>query len=132
MVLLVGFSFVRIALGVLYVSITLIVLYILYTRLLRRMNKDVPEKALYCELNTLEKNPASGELEFYFTSNDTKHVTFEILNDDYAPIEMITDKEYAPGQHILRYDSTRLPNGNYFYQLKTDNQQTMRKMIVVN
>lgn len=132
MILLVGLSFVKIALGVLYISIAIIIIYILYKKLLRYMNRDVPEQALYCELNALEKDPASGELEFYFTSNDTRHVTFEILNSDYSSIEIVTEREYSSGQHIVRYDSTKLQNGSYFYQLKTDNQQTMKKMNILN
>lgn len=130
--ILVGLSFVKIALGVLYTSITLIVLYILYKKLLAHMNKDVPQKELYCELSSLENDPVSGELEFFFTSKDTKQVVFEILNEDHSPLEVVTDKEFSAGQHILRYDSTRLKNGSYFYRLKTYNQQTMRKMRVFN
>lgn len=127
-----GMSVARVALGVLYVSIAIIILYILYRKLLRWMNRDVPEKALYCELNSLEKDPARGELEFWFTSKETKQVAFEILDENHAPLETVVEKEFAPGQHIVRYDSTRLTNGTYFYQLKTDNQQIMKKMVVVN
>ncbi len=127
-----GMSITRIALGVLYVSIAIIILYILYKKLLRYMNRDVLEKAHYCELNSLEKDPAHGELEFWFTSQDTKLVTFEILDKDYAPLEVISEKEYGAGQHIVRYDSTKLANGTYFYQLRTDNQQIIKKMVILN
>ena len=130
--ILIGLSFAKVALGVLYTSITIIIVYILYKKLLAYLNKDVPEKALYCELNSLEKDPASGELEFYFTSEATRNIVFEILDENHAPLEIVTEKEYAPGQHIVRYDSRKLPNGAYFYQLRTDNQQTMKKMVVLN
>ena len=132
MILLVGFSVVRIVLGVLYASIAIIIAIILYKRLLRRMTKDNPDQELYCELSGLEKDPASGELEFYFTSNDSKFVTFEILNEDYSTIDTVAAAEYNPGQHIVRYDSTKLKNGSYFYQLKTSNQQTIKKMTILN
>lgn len=130
--LLVGLSFVKIALGVLYTSITIIVGYILYRRLLAYLNKDVPSTAGYCFLNALEQDPVRGELEFCFSSEESKLITFEILNSVYDPIETIISKEFKPGQHILRFDSTKLPDGVYYYQLKTDNQQTMKKMRVSN
>lgn len=125
-------SITRVALGVLYVSITIITLYILYKRLLAYMNKGNPQKELYCELNSLEKDPAGGMLEFWFTAKGTKTVTFEILDQNYTPLEVVTEREFEPGQHIVRYDSTKLKNGVYFYQLRTDNQQTMKKMNIWN
>jgi hypothetical protein len=129
---LIGLSFVRITLGALYVSIAVIIIYILYKRLLRYLNKDVPEKVNYCELSSLESNPAKGELEFYFTANEKCTVVFEILNANYAVIEQLLEKEYEAGQHIIRYDSTQLTNGSYYYQLRTANQQTMKKMNIEN
>lgn len=125
-------SFTKISLGVLYTSITIIILYILYRRLLAYMNRGALVKAHYCELESLEKDPAAGELEFCFTSEDTKKVTFEILSADYAPLEVVIEKEFGPGQHIVRYDSTKLANGTYFYQLRTENQQVIKKMTILN
>ena len=132
MLVLLGLSFVKIALGVLYTSITVIVVYILYKRLLRYMNKGVPNKALYCELNALEQDPAKGILEFYFTSLESKKVSVEILDESYQSIEILTDRDFEAGQHIVRYDSTKVSNGVYYYQLKTDNQQTMKMMRILN
>jgi hypothetical protein len=132
MLVLLGLSFVKIALGVLYTSITVIVVYILYKRLLRYMNKGVPNKALYCELNALEQDPAKGILEFYFTSLESKKVSVEILDESYQSIEILADRDFEAGQHIVRYDSTKVSNGVYYYQLKTDNQQTMKMMRILN
>jgi hypothetical protein len=130
--IILGFSFVNVALGVLYTSLILIVGYISYKKLLQKFNKDVPDKASYCELNPLEKNPASGLLEFYFTTSSERNVSFEILNESYTSVALVTNQIYQEGQHILRFDSTQLENGNYFYQLKTENQQTIRKMVILN
>ena len=132
MLVLLGLSFVKIALGVLYTSITVIVVYILYKRLLRYMNKGVPNKALYCELNALEQDPAKGILEFYFTSLESKKVSVVILDESYQSIEILADRDFEAGQHIVRYDSTKVSNGVYYYQLKTDNQQTMKMMRILN
>lgn len=132
MLILLGLSFVKIALGVLYTSITVIICYLLYKKLLRYMNKDVPNKALYSELISLEQDPAKGMLEFYFTSLETKKVCFEILDESYNSVEVLADKDFKSGQHIVRFDSTKVSNGVYYYQLKTDNQQTMKMMHVAN
>jgi hypothetical protein len=96
------------------------------------MNKGVPNKALYCELNALEQDPAKGILEFYFTSLESKKVSVEILDESYQSIEILADRDFEAGQHIVRYDSTKVSNGVYYYQLKTDNQQTMKMMRILN
>lgn len=129
---LIGLSLIRITLGALYVSIAVIIIYILYKRLLRYLNKDVPGKVNYCELSSLESNPAKGELEFFFTADAQSTVIFEILNENYELLEQILEKEFEAGQHIVRYDSTRLENGTYYYQLRTANQQTLKKMNIEN
>jgi hypothetical protein len=97
-----------------------------------RINREAPNKGLYCELIYLENDVAKGVVEFYFTNIETKKIQFEILNKQYESLSVLAEQEFEPGQHIVRFDSTTVPNGSYFYQLKTDNQQTMRKMIVTN
>lgn len=130
--ILAGLSIVNVALGVLYTSITIIVGYILYKRLLRHFNKNVPNKEAYCELNPLENKIESGEVEFYFTTSIPKHVSFEILDKHYNSVAVLADKDFEIGQHIMRFDTTTVPNGHYFYQLRTGNQQTLRKMEIQN
>jgi len=130
--ILIGLSFTKIALGVLYVSIAVIVFYILYRKLLTYLNREVPDQARYCVLSPLENDPAHGELEFYFTSEETKMVTFEIMKDDHTLLATLADKEFPAGQHIIRFDSTTVPDGPYFYQIRTDNQKTMKRMTIAN
>lgn len=125
-------NFTQIALGTLYVSIIVIILYFVYQKLLSRINRKEPNKALYCDLIYLENDVAKGIVEFYFTNLEVKNIRFEILNQQYESISILAEDDFEIGQHIVRFDSTSVPNGNYFYQLKTDNQQTMRKMYVNN
>ncbi len=131
-IILARVSFTQIALGTLYVSLVLIILFLIYKKILSRINREEPNKKLYCELIYLEDDFAKGMVELYFSNVEQKKIQFEILNKDYQSIIVLADQEYAPGQHIVRFDSTSIPNGTYFYQLKTDNQQTMRKMEVHN
>jgi hypothetical protein len=36
------------------------------------------------------------------------------------------------GGNIVRFESSALPNGNYFYGLETENQKIMKKMRIEN
>ena len=127
-----GYSISKILIGILCVSLALILIYIAYKKLLTYLGKGTPSPNDYCVLYSLEIEPAKGELEFYFTSAVPRSVKIEILNDDLSLNTVIIEKEFSDGGHIIRFDSNTLPNGNYFYCLRTDNQKTMKKMLVQN
>lgn len=117
---------------ILSVTLGILVLVIIYRKLLRYLGRGNPSMENYCVLYELEKNPAVGELEFYFTSEQEKTVTLNILDADMNQFKEIETIECHKGGNIIRYDSTEIPNGNYFYCLQTANQKTMKKMRVQN
>jgi len=130
--LLVGYTWIDAAEGILWVSLILLVLVIGYKRLIRSLRRDKFDEADFCELYNLEEEPASGELPFYFTASKVKEYTLSILNKDMEVVQDVVTKECKEGGNIVRFDSNRLPNGHYFYSLKTDNQKIMKKMTVKN
>jgi len=129
---LIGYSWSDIIMGILWVSLSILILVIAYKLLLRFMNRDAVNQADFCELYSLEIEPASGELPFYFTSDKVKHYRLLILDSDMNEILEIENKECKIGGNIIRFDSNELNNGGYFYCLKTENQKVVKKMQVQN
>ena len=86
----------------------------------------------YCELYTVEDNPISGEMSFYFTSNEIKKCEMSIYDLSMDIKIDLFNKECLLGGNIIRFDSTKLPNGEYFYQLKTANQKIEKKIAIFN
>jgi hypothetical protein len=127
-----GLNFGKIGVAVLLVTLSILIFIIAYRKLLAYLSRGEIPNEKYCVLNSLEKNPASGEIEFYFTSEEEKFVHLEILNPDFSLNQEIVAKTFKPGGNIIRFDSTKLNNGNYYIQLRTDNQKTMKKMDVLN
>jgi len=117
---------------ILCVTFGILLIAILYRKLLRHLGKGTPPKENYCVLYSLEKNPSQGELEFYFTSDIEKSVTLNVLDQEMNFVSEIGTIECHKGGNIIRYDSTQLANGNYFYCLQTTNQKTMKKMRIQN
>ena len=130
--MIIAFSISKIAVGILCVSLAILVLVIAYRKLLAYLGRGKMPAEKYCVLYSIETNPAKGELEFYFTTEEEKQVTMELLNDDFSLNREISSKDYPAGSHIVRFDSTLVPNGSYFYQLRTDNQKTMKKVVISN
>lgn len=130
--ILVGYSWIAVIKGVSWSSLVVLIVVTIYRWLLRSLSKGSIDKADYCDLYSLEIEPASGELPFYFTSEKEKEVTLSLLDNEMNVIQEIAKKECKVGGNIVRFDSTQIPNGDYFYSLKTDNQKIVKKMTVLN
>lgn len=132
MILAANVSIVNVALGVLFVSLSALILIIAYRQLLKYMGKGTPPKEDYCVLHPLEEQPASGEVTFYFTSESKKEFTLQLLNMNNEPVAEVATGICKVGGNILRFDTSNISNGEYYYQLKTDNQKTAKKMALKN
>jgi hypothetical protein len=130
--ILMTYSISKVVIGILLTSITLLILIIAYKKLLARLGKGNPIKEDYCELYNLEETPSKNEVAFYFTCNSERSIILELLSNELTTIQIIAEKIVQEGGHIIRFDTKSIPNGTYFYCLKTDNQKTMKKMIVAN
>lgn len=115
-----------------FVSIVMIIGLLVYRNLLRKIKKEGVDLVDYCVLYSFEKDIQTGELEFYFTNEKKKTVLFQILSESHEVLHTLTENEFSPGGHILRFDSKLLMDGVYYYQLKTNNQETKKRMIISN
>src|SRR3989338_6875712 len=120
-------SFEATALAVLFTLMGVLVLYIAYRELLKRLGKGAVVKEDYAVLFGLEKQKVTGEIEFYFTINQPKHILFTILDQQ---MKIVKDQDYQSGGHILRFNTESLTNGIYFYCLESENQKTMKRMFI--
>ena len=127
-----GFTIGRVLMGALSVSLAVLLLTIAYKQLLKHLGKGTPVKEDYCVLYGLETHPATGEIEFYFTTNSKRDITLELLTANLSFRSIVSEKNVTEGGHIIRFDTKTLPNGTYFYQLRTENQKTMKRFSVLN
>lgn len=130
--ILVGYSATDVLLGILYVSLALFVIVISYRKLLQYLGKGQPVKEDYCVLYSLETVPARGEVTFYFTADASKKYALKILDAEMNELSSVKEGECSAGGNIVRFDTTSLSNGEYYYSLQTNNQKTSKKMTVSN
>jgi len=67
-----SFSFTRLALAVLFVSLAILVLVIAYRKLLAYLGKGNPVKEDYCVLYSLEEPISTAQVQIYFTCEAKK------------------------------------------------------------
>lgn len=109
---------------------TLAILF--YRRLLMRFNRDNMNTADYCVLYSLESPTVKGEVEIYFTTEQARDAKIVLLDADMKEVQVIKEDKFSSGGNIVRFDTTKVENGNYFYALVTDNQKTTKKMRIQN
>ncbi|MDB3906442.1 hypothetical protein N9355_03120 [Crocinitomicaceae bacterium] len=127
-----GYDIPTIIIATLCVSLAVLILVIAYKKLLQYLGRGSLNKQDFCVLFPLEKDPASGEVEFYFTCEESKQYSLEILDAEMQEFMKVKEGEASPGGTIVRFDTTSLSNGLYYFCLITSNQKTMKKMNVLN
>lgn len=128
--ILIGFSWLDVIIGMLWVSIIGLVLVIGYRKLLAYLGNNDIKKEDYCVLYNLEISPVTGEAPFYFTSEKVRNVSIWIQDNTMQDLIEVSNQECKIGGNIIRFDTSNLKNGTYFYCLKTDNQKISKKMEV--
>ena len=117
--------------NVMVVTFGILMSFVLYRLLLKRLNKGSVNQALYCTQYSLDKNPAEGEVEFYFITPETMHVAFCIWQNDQKMLD-IRNEEFSKGGHIVRFDTNQLENGEYFFGIETKGQKTIKRFTIKN
>lgn len=112
-------------------TLLILVAIIAYRFLLRYLSKGSVNQAVYCELYSLDNDPASGEVSFYFVCPEVTHVTFNIWESDQI-IRTLTDKEYEQGGHLLKFQTPELPNGTYYFGIVTTKQKSQKRFRIQN
>jgi hypothetical protein len=112
-------------------TLIILVAIIAYRFLLRYLSKGNVDQAQFCELYSIDHEPASGEVSFYFVCPNTIHVTFQIWKADEVVLQL-TAKEYEQGGHLLKFQTTELPNGTYYFGIETSKQKSQKRFTIQN
>lgn len=115
-----------------WISLLIIVFFIAYRILMRRLKRGRIEKELYLVLHPIEKDPARGIVPVFIEMNTPMEVEISIFSTDRDFHKVIEQKTYKKGGNIVQIDTEQLENGFYFYQAKTNNQKTRKRIEIRN
>ena len=72
--MILAFTTMELIVGILIFTLAILIFVISYKKLLAYLGKGSIPKEKYCVLYSLETDPASGDIQFYFTSEEKKEV----------------------------------------------------------
>jgi len=75
-------------------------------------------------------NPFNGKTMIPFTLRETSHVVLSIYDHLGREVATLADENFSPGEYELSFDAANLPDGIYFYQLRTSEDTQTMKMVV--
>lgn len=81
-------------------------------------------------LHNLESRHNSGEILFHFEIEKAQKIILDVCDENFDSKVVLIDKELTEGAHTQIFDTARLPHGIYFYRLKGEQQQVMKKMAI--
>jgi hypothetical protein len=116
-----------------FLIITLLILLaiIAYRYLLKYLSRGRVNPAQYCELYSLDQDPAFGEVSFYFVCPERTEVSFKIWDVDQV-VRELANKAYEQGGHLLRFQTSELPNGTYYFGIETGKQKSQKRFTIQN
>ncbi len=95
-------------------------------------NKLDVEPTKYAELRSYEADTASGTIKLFFELPEDGRVEFNITDLNGEKLKTIIDEDMNAGNYPIDFDTTKLANGTYFYELRTHNYNNAKKLIVHN
>jgi hypothetical protein len=83
-------------------------------------------------LHSLENAIGKGEILFHFEIKEAQDILFEICDEDSQSVKILIQKSLEEGAHTCSFNTNEIPNGKYFYRLKGEKQEVMKRMQVSN
>ena len=115
-----------------WVSLAIIVFFILYRMLLQRFKRQTMLQDNYIRLSPFEGEFGKGTIQFFFTADEEKEVLFRVY-DKSGEYEVVLKNEVVKkGGHVVNFNTLEVPNGIYFYEIKTPNQKTSKVIEILN
>ena len=94
------------------------------------VEKDV-NKAISYKLLQNYPNPFNPLTTISFDVKEFTAVSLKVYNINGQLVSILIDKRMRPGHHKIQFNSGDLASGVYFYQFKTVNFQSVKKMILL-
>jgi len=81
---------------------------------------------------TISPNPVTSEAVVSFTLEHRGHVVLTVTNTLGEVVATIVDETMEAGEHTVRHDASKLPEGTWFYRLSIDGRSEVGKVIRTN
>jgi hypothetical protein len=122
------FKMLIISLGI---TLGLFLAYQAYKYYIGRVKKSLPFIPRII-LHSLENAISKGEILFHFEIREGQEILLEICDEESQSIKILLQKQLEEGSHTCSFNTKEIANGKYFYRLKGEKQEIMKRIEVRN
>jgi len=77
-------------------------------------------------------NPSNGNFKIDYELNRTEKIEISLTNITGQVIDVLLSKEQQRGNYSLQWQNNDLSNGTYLIKVKSENNLTIKKLIILN
>lgn len=116
------------------ILIAIYLLYIAYKKILLLIKgpEKIKTTVSYASVYDLANPYATGMIQFGIEIPEKMNVLFQIVNRDDEVLAVLHEGELEAKSHPIHFDTTTLPDGEYYYQLIGPHQKNTKKFFIVN
>jgi hypothetical protein len=123
-----SFSYYKLLFFSLAITTGIFLLYYVYRSYIRKATAEAGSPRGFARLLPIEIPDPGGELQVRFETSDEQEINLEICDDSHTTLYVLASKVYVPGEYVIRFDSSKLSGGTYFFRLKTSRQEIFKKI----
>ena len=76
-------------------------------------------------------NPCSNSINIAFEMKNSGRVAIDVMSIMGQPLGTVTNQNYPTGKHVVQYDVSALPDGNYLYKFRSGDFDATGKFTVI-
>ena len=102
--------------------------------LLNKPVNDVPkEKKMPEEIGLLKNypNPFNPTTSIAFNLAEATHVKIDIYNSTGQLVNSLLDKNMAAGNHSIEWNASDMASGIYFYKIRVEGMEAVKRLILL-
>lgn len=124
--------FMQYAVYVLWVGLFLVLLLIANNRFKANQRAKLAKRNPEIRLFPYEYPSASGAITFFFEADDALEYTFFVINANNNEKHIIAQGTCRKGGQKIKFDTTTVDNGTYYYGIENQFQRTEKRLEVRN
>jgi flagellar hook assembly protein FlgD len=91
----------------------------------------VEETPMNASLEQNYPNPFNGITNIEFSLNEPDHVTITVYTISGSVVTVLANKNFSTGKHMIQWNASGLPDGYYFYSIRTSTGTVVKKASVI-
>ncbi|MFN3343870.1 MAG: hypothetical protein ACK40M_14330 [Flavobacteriales bacterium] len=113
------------------ITVGVFLMFFGYRYIINRMSGKLSGRK-YVKVRRIHQGPFSGESFLVFDLPEQAAIRISIQDNTEQEIAVLLEEDCRMGELVIRVDTTKFPNGQYYFELIAPGQRIQRKFSISN